>query len=115
MSVLQIDYAPGEPRACLSPEATERYIVQFHLQVSSGPLPRRPIARTVSGTEARVNRPAVAALSTRESSVHRFAVEATHFLRTKKITSATTTTAPRIPAISDQFKDGFTAKLAVMV
>jgi len=47
-------------------------------------------------------------------SVQRLFVKATHLLRTKKITSPTTTTAPIIPAISGQLIDGFSSKLAVM-
>ena len=47
-------------------------------------------------------------------SVQRPFVRATHLLRTKKITSATTTTAPIIPAISSQLSDdGICTKLAV--
>ena len=41
-------------------------------------------------------------------------VKATHLLRTKKTTSATTTTAPMIPPISGQFIVDFSSKLAVM-
>ena len=46
-------------------------------------------------------------------SVQRLFVKATHLLRTKKITSPTTTTAPIIPKISGQLIDGFSSKLAV--
>ena len=77
-------------------------------------LPRRLMAQTAGATEASASRPAMAALWTHESLVHRLSFKADHFLRTKKITSANTTTAPTIPPISGQFKGGFIAKLAVM-
>ena len=88
--------------------------MQFHRQVYPGPLPRRLVAQIASATEASANKPTMAAFSTGESSVQHLFVKATHLLRTKKITSPTTTTAPIIPTISGQLIDGFSSKLAVM-